>query len=55
MRELPPAEFTRGIDAFLLAVGPATGQLMNLLIKEAKARTIPRAGHLTRLFDGVAG
>jgi predicted O-methyltransferase YrrM len=43
-RELPPAEFTRGIDAFLLAVGPATGQLMNLLIKEAKARTILELG-----------
>lgn len=44
MQELPPAEFTKRIDEFLLAVGPATGQLMNLLIKEAKARTILELG-----------
>jgi predicted O-methyltransferase YrrM len=44
MQELPPAEFTKHIDEFLLAVGPATGQLMNLLIKEAKARTILELG-----------
>jgi hypothetical protein len=43
-QELPPAEFTKHIDEFLLAVGPATGQLMNLLIKEAKARTILELG-----------
>ena len=44
MQELAPAEFTKRIDEFLLAVGPATGQLMNLLIKEAKARTILELG-----------
>jgi predicted O-methyltransferase YrrM len=44
MQELAPAEFTKHIDEFLLAVGPATGQLMNLLIKEAKARTILELG-----------
>ena len=36
--------FTKRSDEFLLAVGPATGQLMNLLIKEAKARTILELG-----------
>jgi predicted O-methyltransferase YrrM len=44
IQELPPAEFTKRIDEFLLAVGPATGQLMNLLIKEAKARNILELG-----------
>jgi predicted O-methyltransferase YrrM len=44
MQELAPAEFTKHIDEFLLAVGPATGRLMNLLIKEAKARTILELG-----------
>lgn len=44
MQELPPGEFAKRIDEFLLAVGPATGQLMNLLIKEAKARTILELG-----------
>jgi len=44
MQELPPADFTKRSDAFLLAVGPATGQLMNLHIKEAKARTILELG-----------
>ena len=32
------------IDEFLLPVGPATGQLMNILIKEAKAKTILEIG-----------
>ena len=31
-------------DQFLLAVGPATGQLMNLLIKEAESRVILEIG-----------
>jgi predicted O-methyltransferase YrrM len=44
MQELPAAEFTQRIDEFLLAVGPATGQLMNLLIKEAKAGTVLELG-----------
>ena len=44
MQEPPPADFTKRSDEFLLAVGPATGQLMNLLIKEAKARTILELG-----------
>jgi predicted O-methyltransferase YrrM len=38
------AEWEVHIDRFLLAVGPATGQLMNLLIKEAKAKTVLEVG-----------
>ena len=34
----------RNLDRYLLAVGPATGQLMNLLIKETKAKTIVEVG-----------
>jgi predicted O-methyltransferase YrrM len=44
MQELPPAEMMQHIDEFLLPVGPATGQLMNILIKEAKAKTILEIG-----------
>jgi predicted O-methyltransferase YrrM len=44
MRELPPAEALKNIDELLLAVGPATGNLMNILIKESKARTILEIG-----------
>lgn len=44
MRELPPAEALKNIDELLLAVGPATGQLMNILAKEAKSRTILEIG-----------
>jgi len=38
LQELPAGEFAKRIDEFLLAVGPATGQLMNLLIKESEGR-----------------
>ncbi len=44
MRELPPAEALKNIDELLLAVGPATGNLMNILIKESKARNILEIG-----------
>ena len=44
MQELPPAEMMKHIDDFLLPVGPATGQLMNILIKESKAKTILEIG-----------
>jgi predicted O-methyltransferase YrrM len=44
MQELPPAEMMKHIDEFLLPVGPATGQLMNILIKEAKAKIILEIG-----------
>lgn len=37
-------KFIEHRDEFLLAVGPATGQLMSLLVKEAKARTIVEIG-----------
>ena len=43
MREMP-AEALKNIDELLLAVGPATGQLMNILIKELKARSILEIG-----------
>lgn len=38
------AEWERHIDRFLLSVGPATGRLMNLLVKEAKAKTVLEIG-----------
>ncbi len=44
MREMPPADMMKHIDEFLLPVGPATGQLMNILIKEQKAQTILEIG-----------
>src|ERR1700691_6788804 len=44
MQALPPAEMMQHIDEFLLPVGPATGHLMNILIKEAKAKTILEIG-----------
>jgi predicted O-methyltransferase YrrM len=44
MREMPPADMMKHIDEFLLPVGPATGQLMNILVKEAKAHTILEIG-----------
>jgi len=37
-------KFIHERDKFLLAVGPATGQFMNLLIKEGKLRTILEIG-----------
>jgi predicted O-methyltransferase YrrM len=44
MREMPPADMMKHIDEFLLPVGPATGQLMNILVKEARAHTILEIG-----------
>jgi predicted O-methyltransferase YrrM len=38
------AEWQGQLDRFLLAVGPATGRLMNLLIEEAKAKTVLEVG-----------
>jgi predicted O-methyltransferase YrrM len=37
-------EFVAHRDEFLLAVGPATGQLLNVLVKETKAKTILEVG-----------
>ena len=46
------------LDEFLLFVGPATGQLINLLAKEAKAQTILEVGssygYLTVWLAGAA-
>jgi predicted O-methyltransferase YrrM len=44
MHEMDPAVFAKHLDEFLLAVGPATGQLMNLLIKQAKSKRILEVG-----------
>jgi predicted O-methyltransferase YrrM len=37
-------EWQSQLDRFLLSVGPATGQFMNLLIKEAKAKSVLEVG-----------
>jgi len=37
-------DFVEARDEFLLAVGPATGQLINLLVKESGARSILEVG-----------
>jgi predicted O-methyltransferase YrrM len=37
-------QFVQERDNYLLAVGPATGQFINLLVKEAKSRTILEIG-----------
>jgi predicted O-methyltransferase YrrM len=42
--ELGWDQFVQERDKYLLAVGPATGLFMNLLIKEAKSRTILEIG-----------
>ena len=44
MREMPEAEIEKHLDEFLLSIGPATGQLVNILAKEAKARIILEVG-----------
>ena len=43
-RNMDTAEFVKHRDEFLLSVGPATGQLLNLLAKQAKAKTILEIG-----------
>jgi predicted O-methyltransferase YrrM len=44
IRRMDSEEFQKHMDDFLLSVGSATGQLVNLLIKEAKARTVLEVG-----------
>src|SRR5581483_2553346 len=44
MRGMNMSEMRRHLDEFLLSVGPATGQLMNLLAKEREAKTILEVG-----------
>lgn len=43
-QELEWDHFVKERDKFLLAVGPATGQFMNLLVREAGARVILEVG-----------
>ncbi|MGH8138991.1 MAG: O-methyltransferase [Steroidobacteraceae bacterium] len=44
MNGAPPGDTARRIDDLLLRVGPQTGGLMNLLVKEAGARAILEVG-----------
>ena len=44
MERMNAANMWQRLDDFLLSVGPATGQLINLLVKEAKAKTILEIG-----------
>ncbi|HEY2385091.1 MAG TPA: class I SAM-dependent methyltransferase [Terriglobia bacterium] len=44
MRGMDTSEMQQHLDEFLLSVGPATGQLLNLLAKEAKAKTLLEVG-----------
>jgi len=44
MRRMEKSGTQRHLDDFLLAVGPATGQLINLLAKEASAQIILEVG-----------
>lgn len=44
MGAMAPGDMASHIDEFLLPVGPATGALMNILIKESKARAILEIG-----------
>jgi len=43
-RDMDPKEFYRHRDELLLSVGPATGQLLNLLAKQLAAKTILEVG-----------
>ena len=44
MQALPPEELARRADELLLPIGPATGSLLNLLIKQAQARSLLEVG-----------
>ena len=44
MGAMAPGDMMNHIDEFLLPVGPATGALMNILLKESKARAILEIG-----------
>ena len=44
IRHIPPEEFQSHWDEFLLPVGPAFGQMMSILIKEARCQTILEIG-----------
>ncbi len=44
MRRMSDSQMQEHLDEFLLSVGPATGQLLNLLAKESVAKTILEVG-----------
>lgn len=44
LHALPFEELNKRLDEFLLAIGPATGQVLNILIKEAGSKTILELG-----------
>src|SRR5581483_5556763 len=44
MKELSWADMANHVDEFLLSVGPATGELINLLAKEAESKVILEVG-----------
>jgi len=44
MRGMSDAEMQQHLDEFLLSVGPATGQFLNLLARESEAKTILEVG-----------
>lgn len=44
MRRMNDSEMQEHLDEFLLSVGPATGQLLNLLAKQSEAKTILEVG-----------
>jgi predicted O-methyltransferase YrrM len=44
MDKMEPVEMQQHLDEFLLSVGPATGELINLLVKQSKAKTIVEIG-----------
>jgi predicted O-methyltransferase YrrM len=43
-QQLEPSSFVDERDKFLLAVGPATGQLLNLLVRQTKSKVILEIG-----------
>src|SRR5689334_3156690 len=44
MRQMDASQMQQHLDELLLSVGPATGQLINLLVKETNARSILEVG-----------
>jgi len=44
IEQMDASKMGRHLDEFLLSVGPATGQFINLLAKEAEAKTILEVG-----------
>ena len=44
MKALPFEDLEKRLDEFLLPIGPATGQVLNILIKEARCKTIVEIG-----------